>query len=156
MELKNFKICKTCLTPKEMELMAVKRTNKETGKIYYKAVCKVCDNIRCRERKRGTEKEINRHKEYYQKNKDKFITYTRKSLLKTKYKLTTEDFENMKLTQNNKCLICKLVKPLVIDHCHVKGHTRGLLCNSCNLGIGHLRDNIDNLKSAIEYLEIYG
>lgn len=154
MESKNFKICKVCNTAKDIELMAVKTTNKETGKIYFKNICKVCDNIRCRERKRGTEKEANRHKEYYQKNKDKFVTYSRKSRLERLYKMTQQDYEDMKLNQGNKCLICEKEKPLVIDHCHTAGKVRGLLCGLCNSGIGHLKDDAENLKRAIAYLEI--
>ena len=34
------------------------------------------------------------------------------------------------------------------------GHcNRGLLCRTCNVGIGNLQDSIEILKSAIKYLE---
>ena len=42
---------------------------------------------------------------------------------------------------------------LVVDHCHKTGKIRGLICDSCNVGLGRFKDNIDNLKNAIKYLE---
>ena len=63
----------------------------------------------------------------------------------------------MKTNQNNKCLICgneQDGKDLAIDHCHTTNKVRGLLCNSCNLGLGCFKDNLDILASAIKYLEM--
>ena len=42
---------------------------------------------------------------------------------------------------------------LVIDHNHKTGKVRGLLCGSCNTGIGLLKDSPDVLDAAIEYLQ---
>lgn len=41
---------------------------------------------------------------------------------------------------------------LVVDHDHDTGNVRGLLCNCCNAGIGHLKDDIATIKSALKYL----
>ena len=41
---------------------------------------------------------------------------------------------------------------VAIDHNHVTGEIRGLLCNACNKGIGFLNDDIRLLKNAIKYL----
>ena len=62
--------------------------------------------------------------------------------------------------QNNKCAICKkdrniFKKRLCVDHCHSTGKIRGLLCTNCNQGIGHLKDDLNIIKSAIRYLEEY-
>jgi hypothetical protein len=51
------------------------------------------------------------------------------------------------------CEICGQDSPLVIDHCHVTGKFRGMLCNSCNKGLGLFYDDPEFLKSAIEYLK---
>jgi hypothetical protein len=40
-----------------------------------------------------------------------------------------------------------------IDHDHKTGQVRGLLCSGCNTGLGHLGDDIQGLKRALEYLE---
>jgi len=51
-----------------------------------------------------------------------------------------------------RCDICHAQGKLHVDHCHTSGIIRGLLCNSCNLGIGHLKDDITVLRSATNYL----
>lgn len=78
--------------------------------------------------------------------------------LRKMYGITIEEYDARVALQNGLCEICEM-KPtrLVIDHCHKRAGTfRGLLCNRCNVGIGMLMDSIDNLKSAILYLERNG
>jgi hypothetical protein len=60
--------------------------------------------------------------------------------------------------QHGQCKICNTFKMnrgrgrLVIDHCHSTGDVRGLLCHSCNVGLGFFRDNPKFLESAATYL----
>lgn len=44
---------------------------------------------------------------------------------------------------------------LAVDHNHKTNKIRGLLCNRCNRGIGFMRDSIDLLQKAIEYLKTH-
>lgn len=44
-------------------------------------------------------------------------------------------------------------RPLVVDHCHDSGAVRGLLCGTCNTGIGMFGDSIKAMRGAIAYLE---
>ncbi len=60
--------------------------------------------------------------------------------------------------QNNSCAICGInqsdtTKKLSVDHNHETNQVRGLLCNSCNLGLGQFKDSVVFLSYAIEYLE---
>ncbi len=58
--------------------------------------------------------------------------------------------------QEKRCAICKKLikkKDIQVDHDHKTGKVRGLLCLTCNMGIGYLKESIDNLLSAIKYLE---
>jgi hypothetical protein len=43
-----------------------------------------------------------------------------------------------------------------IDHDHATGIVRGVLCQWCNLLLGHSRENVDTLRAAIDYIERHG
>jgi hypothetical protein len=43
--------------------------------------------------------------------------------------------------------------PLVIDHDHTTGEVRGLLCPTCNAGLGHFKDSPELLLKAALYLQ---
>lgn len=58
----------------------------------------------------------------------------------------------MKAAQNGRCAICTEVKPLSVDHHHGTKRVRGMLCKSCNFGLGSFHDNIRFLQAAIDYL----
>jgi len=49
-----------------------------------------------------------------------------------------------------------VVGGLVVDHCHVSGKVRGLLCSECNLGLGKFKDSLNKLRKAVSYLENFG
>lgn len=73
--------------------------------------------------------------------------------LKARYGMSVSDYEQMYLEQGGRCAICDTAYPtLCIDHCHKTGRVRGLLCTQCNTGVGHLRDSVPILNSAIRYL----
>lgn len=55
---------------------------------------------------------------------------------------------------NGCCEICgQHFEKLCVDHDHQSGEIRGLLCHHCNVGIGFLGDDVERLRSAIEYLD---
>jgi hypothetical protein len=66
---------------------------------------------------------------------------------------TVEDFEALSIKQDHKCLGCAERKPLVVDHDHVTGQVRGLLCHHCNLVLGHAKDNTETLNRLKNYLQ---
>ncbi len=80
----------------------------------------------------------------------------RRHLLMT-YKLTPDDFNNMLTEQDYKCKICEVMFDEKIkthvDHCHKRGHVRGILCSSCNMGLGFFKDEVSVLQKAIKYLK---
>ena len=60
----------------------------------------------------------------------------------------------MMVEQNACCAICKeFMQSPHIDHCHKTGKVRGLLCQTCNSGLGMFHDQPDQLRAAAEYLE---
>jgi len=50
------------------------------------------------------------------------------------------------------CVICGDTQGLVVDHDHRTGRVRGALCQRCNMGLGHFRDNPELLELAAMYL----
>lgn len=81
----------------------------------------------------------------------------RAARLRSKYQLLPGDYDAMLASQGGGCAICDSRfnangKPFVVDHCHKTTKVRGLLCSTCNTGIGHLRDSEFLLARAIEYL----
>lgn len=82
---------------------------------------------------------------------------------KNRYGISADKFEEFWEKQGGCCAICK--EPLkrkgtrkdrnktCVDHDHATLTVRGLLCNSCNRGLGFLRDNVAILQNAIDYLQ---
>lgn len=128
--------------------------------------CKDCDAIRAKsnygQKRRDYSKEYRlnnkemiraKWKDYYAKNKIK----SAENRLKRYFNITMNDYSKMLELQNGSCAICKidasaLKKRLAVDHCHVTGAIRGLLCTRCNTGIGNFKDNINILNNAVKYL----
>lgn len=83
---------------------------------------------------------------------------TRERRLVRKYGLTSLEYEAMFKKQKGLCLICQQpqLKPLVVDHDHRDGAVRGLLCYSCNTGLGLLGDSPARLFRAFNYLRNHG
>ncbi len=82
------------------------------------------------------------------RDRNRFLVYA--------YGLTREKYDLMVASQNGLCAICRNPpgkKGLVIDHCHDTGVVRGLLCHSCNIGLGALGDTAEALHRAIKYLD---
>lgn len=69
--------------------------------------------------------------------------------------LTYSQYEGLLESQHNLCAICSRdfgdLGPYV-DHCHDKGHVRGILCVNCNHGLGKFKDDPEALESAAAYL----
>ena len=77
--------------------------------------------------------------------------------LNRKYGITLTDYDDLLESQGGVCSICSTDdtgyhKRFVVDHCHTTGEVRGLLCNPCNIGLGHFKDNQSVLLEAVQYL----
>ena len=100
---------------------------------------------------------------YHNYNKEYFKHLTEEQLQKKnsrtylrKYGITMQDKIELFNKQKEKCAICNLqlsINKCCIDHNHKTGKVRGILCDNCNKGLGHLKDNIDNFTNALIYLK---
>ena len=67
--------------------------------------------------------------------------------------LTVPEYRALHQKQHGCCAICgKKPRHLVVDHNHITGKVRGLLCHHCNSLLGFASDSTASLKAAIRYL----
>lgn len=94
---------------------------------------------------------------YHRKTPEEKREQFRRNSLKSKYGITPGQYEEMLVSQGGVCAICgshPIAEQLLsVDHCHTTGKVRGLLCQSCNIGIGHFEDSPSILEKAISYLK---
>jgi len=104
-------------------------------------------------------------KEYQKQWRLKNKIQDKSNNLKSCYGITFDDYMEIYNKQNGCCLICGTKKDfiseknksnnvLAVDHCHISGRIRGLLCSCCNKSLGGFKDNIDILNNAILYLSL--
>ncbi|MQY08680.1 endonuclease VII domain-containing protein [Actinomadura macrotermitis] len=74
-------------------------------------------------------------------------------LLKLRYGLTEAEIKALGARQGGVCVICLREPAAHVDHDHVTGLFRGLLCFGCNGGLGQFEDDIWRLGEAADYLE---
>jgi hypothetical protein len=107
-------------------------------------------------RHQDIEKTRKQDREYRKQNPEIIAKSRRRWRLKL-YNLTMEAWEQMFEQQGRCCKICKGTETMRnawhTDHCHVTGKVRGILCSRCNLMLGHAKDSVHILESAIAYLE---
>jgi len=162
------KICKKCSLEKDEKMFRK-----------WKGKCKKCEQIHniewknknrdlCNKyRRKSYFKNILTAKKYRQKNKDRIKNYMKdyrkknvnhfqNNFRKHKYGLSENEFNEMLLNQGGMCAICGFNKNFpAVDHNHVTGRVRGLLCGACNKGIGHLKEDVLVMEKAIKYLNFH-
>lgn len=130
------KLCIKCKEHKPLSLFGANKSMLDRKSNYCLSCCKIYDS--------------NRSKIKVEKGRNRVI--------KRLYGISEAQYEYMVALQSGKCKICKTsdlgrYDRLVIDHYHINGNVRGLLCNNCNTGLGLFKDSIDNLNEAINYLK---
>ena len=171
------RICKKCGIEKDISCFSKDSRNEDKISKY----CRDCKNYMKRDwdknnkehiqeynntnieavRKKGRkhmQKARSERPEYYKS--PRFKEMQRGYSLKRIYGITPEDYNNIFLKQDGKCAICgvhqsEFKRPLVVDHNHITGEIRSLLCNSCNSVIGFSYESIDIMRKAIEYLSSF-
>ena len=87
------------------------------------------------------------------KNRIKIDRRNKDWRLRKQYGITLAQHESMYKMQNGLCAISSCARPIAhIDHCHVTGQVRGLLCRQCNLSLGNIEDSIPRVEGLLEYL----
>jgi hypothetical protein len=163
---------------KDKNSLAAKESSKRRNKLWYEKNKNRIVEINIPEEKRCSACKVIKVSDdfYYRKNRPDGLTSWCKQCLKKhaeKYKerskatrrkrefgITDKEYNNLYNKQSGVCAICGREeseiqqKSLCVDHCHNTGKIRGLLCHSCNVGLGRFEDDINRLQSAIKYLSI--
>ena len=132
------KQCNKCKEDKPLTQFRTYRKNK------LRATCKACESKRQSERYKEQGGSVQR--EYH---------------LQNKYGLSLHEYDQKLASQGGLCAVCLTDNPgsrgrFCVDHNHQTGEVRGLLCATCNQGIGLLQDNPATLTRAATYLEDRG
>jgi len=108
--------------------------------------------------KKYKKKILERSHNWYKNNHEKIHDYRLKKI----YNINIEQYNLLLKKQHYCCAICKKsiqqikhkkVKKLGVDHNHLTGQVRGLLCHKCNSGLGSFEENLTILKNAMKYLK---
>lgn len=113
-----------------------------------------CHRICSRKRGGGYLQMCDFHRRKYHDRPDKLRKKRQEGRLR-KYGISDPEYQKMIETQQGLCAICHTRPGTAIDHCHRTGKVRALLCVGCNAGMGHFQENLEWMKSAIEYLKQY-
>lgn len=112
---------------------------------------------------------LKRSRYWRENNREHFASYMREyrkthlaevkdNERKKKFAVPSGWYAETLTAQGGACAICLTTEAkgrgdFHIDHCHVSGKIRGLLCQHCNLMLGHARDRADVLLEAVAYLK---
>ena len=96
--------------------------------------CKVCNNRRSQE------------------SRQRLHGGSRHYHLRHRYGLGADGFDRLVAEQGGRCAICGRPSPEHVDHDHMSGDVRGILCFNCNGGLGQFKDDLDALSAATTYL----
>lgn len=94
---------------------------------------------------------------YHEANK----RVARDRFLQRTYGISLAEYEAMLLAQDGRCASCggppcgpgRAGKVLHVDHHHVEGHVRGLLCSKCNTALGLLNDSPSKIAALLAYAQ---
>ena len=97
---------------------------------------------------------------YSKEHRKKRLKQNKNNQLNWYYNITLDDYNKIFEDQKGCCAICGkhqslLTKSLAVDHNHDTNKVRGLLCPSCNMGIGRFKENISFLIKAANYLTVH-
>lgn len=90
------------------------------------------------------------------KEKDKIRARNKRRHFRRKYGLEPEHVTEMIARQGGGCAICNEVTlRMHVDHDHLTGKVRAILCFRCNAALGLLRDRADLVERMAQYVRTH-
>ena len=142
------KTCPNCKQKKSFRDFVIRQSGNRIGQAV--AYCKICN--------------LQKHKKIKERDPSIYRRIEWPSKLKNLYGITVDNYYQMLENQNGGCGICGTKVPsarkrkyvtqemFFVDHCHLTGKVRGLLCGKCNRGLGCFEDEPEKLEEAANYL----
>lgn len=141
----DMKACSRCNESKPLSEFPEQRTAK--GSVYLHSRCRACRREQCRE--------------WAKTKQGKAVK--RSGILRREFRMSECEYGQMHDAQGGVCAICGRAETKVhrdgsicrlsVDHDHVSGDVRGLLCSKCNVGLGFFEDNPESLRKAADYIQ---
>lgn len=137
---------KECLQCKETKSIDLFRLRLRKSRHNRESYCKACEKLNYKKWYLAHREEL-KHRDYVRNCK--------------KFGITSDDYEKMFNKQKGLCAICKgpetrtrsgRIKRLAVDHCHIRGTVRALLCCDCNTAIGLLKEEPRIARAVVYYL----
>lgn len=108
-----------------------------------------------------------RNAEHYAKNRKRILAQQKKyqptryaRSLKSRYRMTLEEYEARLLFQNHECAACRTdlrelkKRHIHVDHCHRSKKVRGILCGPCNIALGVVKEDPNRLRCLADYISL--
>ena len=146
------KLCYSCNKTYPEYLFYISRGSK-TG---LSSWCRVCSRKRAKAKYAANPNAQNKARQLCKEWRANHKEWARFRHLLNTYHLTLDQYYAMEEAQDFVCAICKNECNLHVDHNHVTKENRGLLCGSCNMGLGNFKDSAANMQRACVYLEKKG
>jgi len=154
MLMSGYKKCSLCKVTKSFSDFYFSKQKKDG----YDSWCKKC---KLKNNKKYVQDHLKEKREYrhnyHLKNRDKSLMQSKYNNLQIKYGITSKEYDQLIKSQNYSCKICSAdisgKGKSQIDHCHITGRIRGILCRDCNLGLGFFKDSLKTMIAAIEYID---
>lgn len=152
---------KKCSQCKEEKLLSEYSKYKDS-KPALRTECRSCNKKRSLD---TFNKDAPRHRarnmEWHLKNRGLKLEVMRANMLRRNYDISIDDYNSMLSAQDGKCankgcpnIPDPLSRMLAVDHDHVTGNVRGLLCCNCNLVLGNSGESAECFYGLIDYLNM--
>lgn len=148
----------------ERRVCATCKVEKEASEFQNCIYCTGGINGRCKECLNKYRKKYYMDKEEYKKTKKKQYKHkpgTREYMMEVRlmrdFRMTIDEYNELFVKQEGRCAICgkhqsEMNKAIHVDHDHVTGEIRGLLCDKCNFGLGMFKDDPELMIKAANYI----
>lgn len=130
--------CVKCSTVKTLENF---RHSVRDGKEYWARTCKLCERSGA--------------KKWQTENPERFNYLQKRGVFKRAYGERGVELYELRISGKGACENCGDSENLHIDHNHVTGEVRGLLCHRCNTALGLLKEDTERIEGLVRYLNSY-